>query len=62
MDKTIQEPTISGIKIKRPKRPIVIDPCKKCIVKACCTKLCLERIDFFRTNVWKDYERSNDGK
>ena len=62
MDKTIKEPTISGIKIKRPKRPIDIDPCKKCIVKACCTKLCLERIDFFRTNVWKDYERSNDGK
>ena len=62
MNKTIREPTISSIKITRPKKPIYIDPCKKCLIQACCTKICQERVDFFRTIVWKDYDRSNNGK
>lgn len=58
-----QGPTISGIVLKRPLKPIFIDPCKNCIVQSCCTVICQDRIGFFLTGVWEKYDQEQkDGK
>ena len=55
-------PLRSGFYINKPTKPVLIDPCKTCLVQACCTKLCLKRIDFFKTEVWREYDQEKNEK
>ena len=62
MDNNFQGPIISGITISRPKKPVLIDPCKKCLIQACCTEMCLERVEYFKTKAYEEYDQEKHGK
>lgn len=62
MDNTKQiGPTISSIFIMKPTKKIFQNPCEKCLIRACCSVLCQDRIEYFKSMTWKDFE-DNYGK
>lgn len=61
MDNTKQtEPSVSGIYIPKPTKEVFQNPCKKCLIRACCSVLCMDRIDYFGTLIWKEFEENNE--